>query len=161
VISKAHLRALRTILDRLRGSSVDWAITGSLGMALQGMDQPVDDIDIQTDRPGAYEIERRLLGRVVKPVSYTESPYIRSHLGTLQIEGVQVEIIGAIQKRLPDGSWESPVEISAHKLRVEAEGMMIPVLSLEYEFEAYRLMGRAEKAALIRNWLDSHRDVRT
>jgi hypothetical protein len=39
-----------------------WAVTGSLGMALQGMELAVHDIDLQTSREGAYEIERRAGG---------------------------------------------------------------------------------------------------
>lgn len=33
--------------------SGDWAVTGSTGMALQGMDLEVNDLDIQSDGPAA------------------------------------------------------------------------------------------------------------
>ena len=135
-------------------SSVDWAVTGSLGMALQGMDLPVHDIDLQTDEAGAYEIELRLAEFVVDPVRYKESTGMRSHLGRLEIDGIQVEIMGAIQKRLADGSWEPPVQVAAHRRWVERQGLRVPVLSLEYECEAYRLMGRLERAERIQKWLD-------
>jgi hypothetical protein len=81
---------------------------------------------------------------------------MRSRLGKLEIEGIRVEVIGAIQKRLEDGSWEPPVQVASHRRWVDVEGRAIPVLSLEYEYEAYRLMGRIEKAAMIRSWLDAH-----
>ena len=158
VIPAHFLPALRTIHSALSDSQVVWAITGSLSLALQGLELPVQDIDIQTDEDGAYEIERRLADFVVKPVLYKASEQVRSRLGKLGIDGIQVELIGAVQKRLPAGGWEEPVQVASHRLWVELQGLSIPVLSLEYEYEAYRHMGRAEKAALIRKWLDDHKD---
>jgi hypothetical protein len=153
---ESHLRVLRLLLDRMEGSKVDWAVTGSLGMALQGMDLPVNDIDIQTDEDGAYEMERRLAEFVTAPVLYKASQRMRSRLGKLMIEGIQVEIIGDIQKVLEDGSWEPPVRVADDRIWIDLHGLSIPVLSLEYEYDAYRLMGRTERAQAIRKWLDKH-----
>jgi hypothetical protein len=154
VIPAKFLPAVRTIHAALLESQVDWAVTGSLGMALQGMDLPINDIDIQTDEDGAYEVERRLAQYVVVPVLYKASERMRSRLGKLNVEGIQVEILGGIQKRLQDGDWEPPVQVAQHRLWVEVDGLSIPVLTLEYEYQAYKLMGRDEKAAKIRQWLD-------
>ena len=154
MIPARFLPAVRTIHAALLESQVDWAVTGSLGMVLQGMDLPINDIDLQTDEDGAYEVERRLAPYVVVPVLYKASERMRSRLGKLSIEGIQVEIIGGIQKRSQDGEWELPVQVAEHRLWVEVDGLSIPVLSLEYEYQAYKLMGRDEKAARIRQWLD-------
>ncbi|MEJ2351403.1 MAG: hypothetical protein P8Y03_16570, partial [Anaerolineales bacterium] len=78
-----HLEVLRKILTQLKDRPVNWAVTGSLGMALQGVPVEVHDIDIHTDGDGAYEIERYLAEFVVKPVRYRESEHIRSHFGVL------------------------------------------------------------------------------
>lgn len=123
-------------------------------MALQGVPVEVHDIDLQTDREGAYTIERLMSACVVSPVRYLESERIRSHLGALEIEGVRVEIIGAVCKRLENDDWEEPVDVTLHRHWVEAAGMRAPVLSLAYECEAYRRLGRLEKAELLRVWLD-------
>jgi len=69
------------------------------------------------------------------------------------IDGIKVEIMGDIQKWLADGSWENPVNLKHHKKVVEIKGMQIPVLSLEYEYQAYMNLGRIEKAEMLRNWL--------
>lgn len=156
MIEEAYLEALRLIHDKLGDDPYAWAITGSLGMALQGMDLEVHDIDIQTDEDGAYEVERRLSDFVVKPVLYKGSERMRSRMGKLSIKGIQVEVFGGVQKRLEDGTWEPPVDVAAHTVTVNVQGTWIPVLSLEHEYEAYKLMGRDEKAAQIRRWLDSH-----
>jgi hypothetical protein len=156
MVEKQHLAVLRQVSELMEGCQYDWAITGSLGMVLQGMQLPVHDIDIQTDEDGAYEIERRFAGFVVKPVLFKGSERMRSRLGKFAIDGIQIEVMGAIQKRLPDGSWEPPVQVADHRLWVEVEGLKLPVLSLEYEATAYQLMGREDRAAEIRTWLASN-----
>ena len=159
MISKQYLDVLRQICELMQGIQFDWAVTGSLGMVLQGMDLPVHDIDIQTDEDGAYEIERRMAEFVVKPVLFKGSDRMRSRLGKLAIDGIQVEIMGAIQKRLPDGSWESPVQVAEHRRWAEIKDLKVPVLSLEYEAEAYQVMGREDRSAQIRKWLEKTHPV--
>jgi hypothetical protein len=147
------LDTLRMIYARLAGSPINWAVTGSLGMALQGLEVEVHDIDLQTDQAGAYAMESLLSEFVVTPVHYALSERIRSHLGKLEINGIQVEIIGSVQKRLEDGTWEEPVNVELYRRRVVLDEMRIPVLSLEYEYQAYLIMGRTEKAEMLRQWL--------
>jgi hypothetical protein len=59
-----------------------------------------------------------------------------------------VEVMGDIQKRLEDGTWETPVNLRSHRQIVACDGMDIPVLSLEYEADAYRKLGRLERAEM-------------
>src|SRR3972149_7650234 len=153
MIEDRYLNTLRKIYTRLEDNKVNWVVTGSLGMALQGMTVDVHDIDIQTDKDGAYEIERCFSEYIVQPVSYIISERIRSHLGTLEIDGLKLEIMGDIQKQLEDKVWEDPVKVELYKCWVGINGMQIPVLSLEYEYQAYLKLGRIEKAEMLRNWL--------
>jgi hypothetical protein len=149
-----HLTALRKIINRLKDNPESWVITGSLGLALQGVPVEIHDIDIQTDRDGAYEIERRLSEFVKQSVQYSSAERIRSHLGKLEIDGIQVDVMGAVQKCLDDQSWEKPVDIERYRRWVEFDGMRIPVFCLEYEQEAYLKLGRVEKAEMLRDWLN-------
>lgn len=71
----------------------------------------------------------------------------------LEIDGIKVEVMGDIQKRLGDQSWEEPVQVEHYKHWVEVDGMRIPVLSLEYEYRAYLKLGRSDKAEILRTWL--------
>jgi hypothetical protein len=150
-----YLKVLRKINARLNNTSVNWVVTGSLGFALQGVPAEPNDIDIQTDKRGAYEIERYFSEFMTKRVTFSSTERIRSHFGELMIDGIKVEIMGDIQKPLKDGSWENPVDLEYHKRVVEVEGMKVPVLSLEYEYQAYMKLGRTEKAEMLRNWLHS------
>ena len=154
MISRKHIDVLRQIHDRLNDGSVNWVVTGSLGFALQGIPVVPDDIDIQTDGPGAYEIERRFPEAVADEVAFSASDRIRSHFGSLEIDGVRVEIMGDIEKRDANGAWGAAVDLQTHRRLADFEGMTIPVLSLEYECEAYMKLGRTERAGMLRRWLD-------
>ncbi|WP_456398001.1 nucleotidyltransferase domain-containing protein [Palaeococcus sp. (in: euryarchaeotes)] len=153
MIPQTHLKVLYKLYERLKDSNVNWVVTGSLGFALQGVSVEPHDIDIQTDKEGAYEIEHFFSEFVVESVRFKESEKIRSHFGALMIEGVKVEIMGDIQKKVND-EWEPPVDITKYKRFVQIEGMKIPVLSLEYEYQAYLKLGRIEKAKILKKFLE-------
>ena len=154
MIDPRFLAVLRKVHARLASTDVNWAVTGSLGFALQGMPVEPHDIDIQSDEKGAYEIERLFSEYVSHPVALSSTEAMRSHFGALAIDGLEVEIMGDIQKRSDDGAWQEPTDLNRHKRMVDVEGMRVPVLSLEYEREAYLKMGRVEKAERLREWLE-------
>lgn len=60
MISEKFANGLKTICVKLGEADILWAVTGSLGFALQGMNIPVNDIDLQTDKDGAYQIKTGL-----------------------------------------------------------------------------------------------------
>jgi hypothetical protein len=161
MVSGPHLNVLRQIIARLDRweageNRVNWALTGSLSFALQGLPVEPHDIDLQTDRAGAYAVERCFAEAVIRPVAFSAAANIRSHFGALCIDGITVEIMGDIEKRLPDGSWEGPVDLARHRRFVDVEGLRVPVLSLAYERDAYLKLGRVERAALLAEWIAAH-----
>lgn len=155
MIDLLYLDVLRQIHVRLSNTDVNWVVTGSLGFALQGVPVQPNDIDLQTDKAGAYAIERRFSDVVIRKVKFSATERIKSHFGALQIDGIKVEIMGDIQKRGSDGVWEEIVDPARYKRMVEINGMLMPVLSLEYEYQAYLKFGRIERAKMLRRWLDS------
>lgn len=155
MLSLAHIKALHVLYARLTNTDIHWAITGSTGFALQGIPIEVHDIDLQTDEPGAYRVQDVLKEYVVRPIIFRETINIKSHYGLLDIACVLVEVMGGIQKRQPDGSWEAPVDPVNYRHFVTYEGIQLPVLSLEYEIEAYFKLGRLEEAKFLKSWLAS------
>jgi len=149
MIGPPYLAVLQKLYARLHGTNINWVITGSLSFSLQGVPVEPHDIDLQTDEAGAYAIERAFSEFVVRKVTFSSAANIRSHFGALLLDGIEVEIMGDIQKRLEDDPWEEPVNLVQHKQIVEFEGMQIPVLSLEYEYQAYRKLGRFERAQML------------
>ncbi|MBN1212572.1 MAG: hypothetical protein JXA92_08340 [candidate division Zixibacteria bacterium] len=153
MIDARFTNVLTKIYRKLEKKAVNWVITGSLGFALQGMPVRPNDIDLQTDKSGAYEIERLFARRLTEPVKIREEKKMRSHFGVLDIDGVRVEIMGDIQKKTETGGWGEPVELDRFKQFVEFSGMRVPVLSLAYEYRAYLALGRIEKALMLKEWL--------
>ena len=90
---------------------------------------------------------------MIRKAIFSSVEKIRSHFGTLMIDEIKVEVMGDIQKRLADGSWEEAVDLKQYKRVVEIEGMQVPVLSLEYKYQVYLKLGRIEKAEMLKKWL--------
>jgi hypothetical protein len=143
-------KPLQIIHERLLNSGIDWAITGSLGWVLQGVPlETIHDIDIQTDESGAYRMEAFLSEFICQKTYRRVSERIISHFAVLKIDQIDVEIMGGMQKMQTDGSWEAPVDICLHRHWIDYQQMQLPVLALEYEYQAYNQMGRTEKAQLL------------
>jgi len=153
-ITAEQAEALRIIERRVAPTGCVWAITGSIAFALQGLDFTPEDIDLQTDREGAFQLEAALSEFMIEPVRLRESERIRSYFGAAEIKNIRVEIMGDLQKRLPTGEWTEPTDVARHRRWIEWEGIRLPVLSLRYEYEAYSMLGRKETAGKLRAWLD-------
>ena len=150
-VPREHLAALAVLCAKLPLPTVNWALTGSLGHRLQGVDVPVHDIDVQTDAAGAAAVAAALAAYVVVPPGPRESDRISSIFGTLTVAGVCVEVMGGLRKRTgPGAAWGPPTDPAAHRVLVRHAGLTVPVLSLAYEADAYEAIGRPERAALLR-----------
>ena len=109
----------------------------------------VDELQLRVRAVMRRADERPFLER---PVRYTSNERVRSYWGCLRVDGVEVEIIGAIQKRLPDGSWSEPPDLSGLRVYVYFAGYMLPVLDLKYESQAYALLGRQKRSVVLKDW---------
>ena len=147
-----HTRVLEELTSRLSDEGVTWALTGSLAHRIQGVPVEVHDVDVQTDERGAYRIADVFRNEVVRKVRLRRSANVESHFGELVVHGISVEVMGALRKRLRDGSWEPPVDVAAHRVLVPCGSLEVPALSLRYEARAYEALGRAERAALLRRY---------
>lgn len=152
-ISEQFMLALEKILIAVAASKSTWVITGSLGMALQGVPTAVHDIDIQTTAQGAYALGRYLSLWMESPVSFRKSETIRSHFGKGQIAGVVFEIMGDVRVLLPDRQWRKKVDLRKHRHWVSWQGWQVPLLSIQYEIQAYQEMGRFDKVEIMKDWL--------
>jgi hypothetical protein len=152
-LTPAFHQVIWMLVDRLAEADIHWALTGSASFALQGLPICPGDIDVQTDALGAFEIQRWFIEMVVRPVEFSSTENIRSYYGALEIQGITVEIMGDIQKRLPDGAWSPIPDIPQLRQYVELDGLEVPVLDLSYEAEAYELLGRRSRAEELRRWL--------
>lgn len=86
-------------------------------------------------------------------MQFVASPHIRSHWGALLVNGVQVEVIGDFQVLRSDGSWTPPANVRQEREDVTLGELPLPVMPLSRVRDAYRLLGKTDKAALIDSWL--------
>jgi hypothetical protein len=150
------LAVLRLIADQLCGTPITWAITGSCALALQGLPVAVHDIDVRTTAKDAYALEALFHCYQKRPVTFASTGTVQSHFGALEINGVQVEIIGDMQHRLADGTWEPVMDMNRFKVGLRLGDIALPVMSLPFLYEAYRLLGRVDKVAVLKYWLENH-----
>ncbi len=153
LIPPEHLEALRNIYNRLMETDIAWVVTGSLGLAIKGIPVTPHDIDIQTDRAGVETFARLFASDMVQAPFLWETEHTRSWFAAFEIDGVKVEVMGDMQHRDEDGGWDDPPHLEAVRLFIQVAEMSIPTLSLEFEEDSYRRMGRAAKANLIGQYL--------
>lgn len=147
-IPSRHGRALRELMATFDELERPWALTGSTSFALQGVPLEPDDIDVQTDRVGALEMGRLLSEHSHTPISQHTSDSVRSWFGRFELAGVEIEIIGDLERRVGE-TWVGPIDVSDHLTTVDWEGLEVPVLELSYEAEAYAQLGRSDRARLL------------
>jgi hypothetical protein len=82
MLPETHRLVLEKLLHRLNSEEITWALTGSASFALSGLDFVVNEIDLQTDKLGAYQIEICFPNHVIQPVTFSSSDRIRSHSNT-------------------------------------------------------------------------------
>lgn len=149
MLTDKHINVLKFIYEKLSVTDVNWVVTGSTAFIIEGFFFKPNDIDIQTDRYGAYKIEEYLKEFQKKKVEFSSTNIMRSHFGAFEIDGIKVEVMGDIEKYV-NGVWEESVDLKKYKRVVEFKDMNIPVLDLEYEYEAYMKIGRKEKANILK-----------
>lgn len=157
IINNDLRETLHFIADLLKNVGQPWAFTGSVGMALQGVNLEIADIDIQTNQTGSYKIQNHLSKYTVSKVRYKESLNIRSHFGTFRINEITVEVMGDIEKRLDDESWLGPPDLYPIIRLIDLDGINVPVLDLVYEKEAYRILGRDDTVRKVEEFLGRRR----
>lgn len=132
--------------------SQPWALTGSAGQLLQGMTLQPHDIDIQTNENGAYIINNLLKEYCIENVHFRESLIIKSFFGVFSYRTVKIEVMGDIQKKVGNHWIATPDLTKIIKLK-DWKGLLVPILDLKYELQAYIDLGRIDRANLIKNYL--------
>lgn len=146
-----HSKILRFLIEKIPPTRNLWALTGSAGLRLQGLDLPVNDLDLQTDARTVFILEKALSEFMKAPVYLWESEHTLSYHGQAKIHGLQVELLGDVRHRQPGGVWGPSLDLESVLVWVEWCGLAVAVLSLEHEAAAYEKMGRVQKAELIRS----------
>jgi SAM-dependent methyltransferase len=146
--------ALAGIARALDEAGVRFIVSGGTTLALHGIPIAVRDIDLLTDREGAYRFQELFSAQAIQPVRYVESANYCSHFGRFDIDGVTVEVMAELEWR--EGARWLPISAGT-KTQIEVEDVLAPVTWPEEEFLAYIRRGRLERAAQILPHLDRDR----
>lgn len=148
------LNALTKFYNTINDKKISWVLSGSTSLFIQGVDVKINnDIDILTDKKGAYQIDKLLSEYRTKKMEYTISEKYKSHYGTYKIDGVNLDVMGEFQYLTKNGSWSQPNHKNNVKM-INFKNMDLPLLSLEQELEEYIAMGRIDKVDKIRKTLN-------
>jgi hypothetical protein len=129
--------ALKLVCKDLETSNVRWVLAGSLSLALQGVKVEPNDIDLLTDRRGAFRINAILKKYEKKEVTYSETEKVSSFLGIFEIQGVKVEVMGAYRER-QGTRWVSLSKRLENPRIIGIDGVRIPVSPMEDQLASYR-----------------------
>ncbi|MGV8087056.1 MAG: nucleotidyltransferase domain-containing protein [Candidatus Woesearchaeota archaeon] len=150
-----NIIALKKIVEKFKNKNINWVLTGSTSLAIQGVDVKAKDIDILTDVENADKIAELLKEYVIEPMNYKTSEHFKSYYGKFKISEVEVEVMADLEKKY-NNKWIKS-ERPRIKLIKRFEDMTLPLLELQEECEAYILMGREDKANKILEALEKEK----
>jgi len=150
-LPQKFLDALVLFSSKVKDNNINWAIFGSLNLALQGVDVTPHDIDIITDYSGFKKIEAILANYISVPSKYKEKLLFKSYYLILNINGIEFEIIAEIEERI-SGKWQKSNRLK-NKTFVNYNNLTIPYMELNAELIMYKAMGRDDKVKLIKEKL--------
>jgi hypothetical protein len=106
---------------------------------------PVNDVDLEMALDHIYHVEALFKDDVVESVQLRENENWRSHIGRFLIDGLNVEVMAGLFRRV-GAAWRP--SFLATETTVYLEDVPIPVVELEEEVLAYIRRGRLDRAAL-------------
>jgi hypothetical protein len=120
-------------------------LAGSFSLALQSVAVVARDIDLMTDRQGAFTINALLKKYEKKKVEYSETENACSFFGVFEIQGVKVEVMGDYKEK-QGNKWVSLSKRLVNPRIIEVDGMRIPVSPLEDQLISYGRSTRPKDA---------------
>jgi hypothetical protein len=135
------LRGLVIDLDRF---GLEYKVVGGASTALHGLPWPVKDLDLEMSADSACRFQQLFQAYTVQPVALSESDQYRSHFGKFEIDGVNIDVMGDLQRREGDGwvpTWTRTLDL------IDLDGIPVRVSSLEEETLGNIRRGRLERAA--------------
>lgn len=149
MINEKILNVLKTFYSKVNPNEIPWILTGSFSFELRGVDiYANDDIDILAKGADCEKISKLLKDYVISPNKFVETNNYRSYVCRYKIDGIDLDVLGDAQYKLPDGSWSEIPNMNDYEA-FEYDGMRLHVFPLLREARDYRAMGKNEKAEAI------------
>ncbi len=122
---------------------IRWVLVGSASLALQGVKIKPKDIDILTDKKGAFKIGKLFEEYRVRiiPVKLSHSKLFKSYFGKFKFKDVKFEVMGDLKERIGNKWVSCSARLKSPKI-VKFNGMKVPVSSLPEQLRSYSKLGR-------------------
>lgn len=133
-------RLLEIILNSLSNADFAWRVDGSANLAIQGIELPVNDLDITTDEEGIM-LFKEALGKYIVDDFFNKQKNCKSLV--CDINGFRVEI----------NSFNDQRSMTDKNKTVLWKGLFVPILPLEYARIFYQQINRPEKVKIINSFL--------
>lgn len=159
MLSEGQKKVVVFIADIFNKNEIDYVFVGSSGLAIRGMDFTPADIDIFIDEKEVSKINELLGEYVVMDLHFrdeinSKGERIRNIKGVFKIENCEVEIFTNSDIFI-ENKWKPVRTVKPKKVKVKFEGVEIWLNDLEFEYEAYKNLGRSEKAEKIKQFMKS------
>ena len=149
MINQRFVKVLKLLDEKLRNQKIRWCLVGSASLVLQGVKIKPKDIDILTDKKGAFKINKLLKDYEINPVKFGNSELFESYLGEFEINGIKIEAMGNLKEKI-DNVWVSASKRLASQKIIKLNEMEIPVSSLREQIQSYEKLGRKKDCMKIR-----------
>ena len=135
-MKRSIIDILISIGKALEVKRLKWCIVGTTSLLLQGVDIKPGDIDILTDKEGAYRFNELFKEYEIRPVEWSQTDKYASHFGKFEIYGVKVEIMGDLKIR-KNNTWISLTSRLKHPKYVIVKDMKLSVSELKEQLQSY------------------------
>ena len=150
MINERTYKVLGIISNKLRHKNIKWRIGGSTNLALQGIKIKAPDIDIITDKQGAYEINKILKEYEIIPVKFSRTEKYASHFGKFRINRTNIEVIGNLNYFV-NGKWLKAQSMVLNKTPLlKLGGFGVRITPLQYQLKSYQKMKRKADSTKIK-----------
>ncbi len=133
---------LEIILTNLKDKEFTWRLEGSANLVIQGVETTVGDLDITTSDEGINVFRESLKEFIVKDFN---SEKINGHSIVCDILGFEIEI---------NSYGDRTLDMFDKSKKIVWQGLVIPILPLEYAKQFYETINRTEKVKLISKYLE-------
>ena len=161
IIPPQYVSALLKLHEKLEDKSIEWALSGDLGEALNGIRIKPDCVEIVTSKDGAEQIHEAVKEFSPEPVAYrvqrltrnalvgnVEQPlYAGSHYFEFQIDGIKIKVNGDLQFKVNDWGWGDKFEFTP--VWVYIVNKKTAVVPLHVKLELYQNLGWSDKVEKI------------
>jgi len=148
------IKVLKIIKQKLKEKKIRWVLAGSVSLALQGVKIKPRDIDIISDKEGAFRFNELFKKYEVKPVKFGclkigGKELFESYLGKFKIKGVKVEVMGNLKEKLGRKWVYLHKRLKSPKI-VEFQGMSLPVSPLKEQLKSYSNLKRKKDSIRVK-----------